>query len=47
MRILGKEDIECAQRLVRRSRSADQRGIETEETRVALAGEAGVAERLL
>src|SRR5438552_1099707 len=47
MRVLGKERVEGAQRLVCGPRPVRERGIEAEELRVALSVEAGVAECLL
>ena len=47
MRVLGQERVERAQRLVRRPRPHGERALEAEEIRAALAGEPGVAERLL
>jgi hypothetical protein len=47
MRVLGKEHVEGAQRLVCGPRPVRERGIEAEELRVALSVEAGVAECLL
>jgi len=47
MRVLGKERVEGAQRLVCGPRPVRERGIQAEELRVALSVEAGVAECLL
>ena len=47
VRVLGQERVERAQRLVRRPRPEDERALEAEEIRAALAGQPGVVERLL
>ncbi len=47
VRVLGKERVERAERLVRRPRAVGERALEAEEIGSALAGQPGVVERLL
>ena len=47
MRVLGKEAVEGAQRLVRRPRPVAERRVEAEKAEAASSGEASVTERLL